>query len=132
MGEEEDPAKAALQLAAETVWCIEFLDKLLEGGKLNEKKSKEVRKARKLLKAEGTPLPQRRQLMRTQCGDYRAKMKAEEEAVKLDVSKVTFNEVDVKGSSSNFIKKKTAAESNCDMAVKTEFKFNFSPPDDSS
>ena len=128
MGEEEDPAKAALQLAAETVWCVEFLDKLLEGGKLSEKKSKEVRKARKLLKAEGTPLPQRRQLMRTQCGDYRAKMKAEEEAVKLDVSKVTFNEVDVAGSSSNFIKKKTT-ESNCDTTVKTEFKFNFSPPD---
>ena len=69
--------------------------------------------------------------MRTQCGDYRAKMKAEEEAVKLDVSKVTFNDVDVKGSSSNFIKKKIT-ERNCDMTSKTEFKFNFNPPDDQS
>ena len=95
MGEEEDPAKAALQLASETTWCIEFLDKQLEGGKLSEKRMKELRKAKKLLKAENTPLPQRRQVMRTQCGDYRAKMKAEEEAVKLDASKVTFNDVNV-------------------------------------
>lgn len=131
MREEEDPDRAALQLASETAWCVEFLDKLLDGGKLSEKRSKEVRKARKLLKAEGTPLPQRRQIMRTQCGDYRAKMKAEEEAVKLDVSKVTFNDVDVKGSSSNFIKKKIT-ERNCDMTSKTEFKFNFNPPDDQS
>ena len=57
MGEEEDPAKAALQLASETTWCIEFLDKQLEGGKLSEKKIKELRKAKKLLKAENTPLP---------------------------------------------------------------------------
>ena len=59
MREEEDPDRAALQLASETAWCVEFLDKLLDGGKLSEKRSKEVRKARKLLKAEGTPLPQR-------------------------------------------------------------------------
>ena len=131
MGEEEDPAKAALQLASETTWCIEFLDKQLEGGKLSEKKIKELRKAKKLLKAENTPLPQRRQVMRTQCGDYRAKMKAEEEAVKLDASKVTFNDVNVKGSSSNFIKKKTI-ERNCDAVSKTEFKFNFSPPENKS
>ena len=55
----------------------------------------------------------------------------EEEAVKLDASKVTFNDVNVKGSSSNFIKKKTI-ERNCDAASKTEFKFNFSPPENQS
>ena len=60
-----------------------------------------------------------------------AKMKAEEEAVKLDASKVTFNDVNVKGSSSNFIKKKTI-ERNCDAVSKTEFKFNFSPPENQS
>lgn len=120
-GSEEDAALLKIEIA----WCLQHLEKLLENDKLPEKKGKEMRKARKLLKTEGTPLPQLRQVMRTQCGDYRARMKAEEEDVKLDADKIKFAELDLKKSKSSFLKK--SVDKKCDEP-KAEFKFNFSLP----
>ena len=127
---EEEGATAAANLAAEVAWCLESLARQLEGGKLGDRKAKEVRKVVRLIKDEGTKLPQRRQLMRTHCGDYRAKMKGEEEALKIEASKAKFIQSNPKTSNSNFIKKK-AFESNCDKE-KTEFKFNFTLAESSS
>lgn len=128
--EAEEAGRAAQQLAAEAAWCLADLERQLAAGKLGERKAKEVRKARRLLKAEETQLVQRRQLMRTHCGDYRAKMRAEEEAVKLDAGKVKFNKVDLKASS-NFMKK--ASEKKCENAEgRTEFRFDFKLPDETA
>jgi len=126
-----DEARAAAQLAMEIAWCVDMLEKQLEGGKLGEKKAKDFRKAKKLLKNKDTPLIQQRQLMRTHCGDYRAKMKAEEESVRLDSSKVKFNEVQIKTTKNNFIKKAVSSKKKCDNEDKTEFKFNFKDPSNS-
>ena len=125
-GEVEEPGQAAAQLAAEVAWCLEVIEDRLEKEKGGEKKVKELRKARRLLRAEETPLIQKRQLMRTSCGDYRAKMKAEEELVKLDAAKVKFNVVDQKTSKSNFFKK--AADKSSEGPEKPVFRFNFSLP----
>ena len=130
MSEAEEGARAAASLAAEVAWCLEALARQLESGKLGDRKAKEARKAMRLIKDEGTKLPQRRQLMKTHCGDYRAKMKAEEEALKVEASKAKFLQSNPKTSNCNFIKKK-AFESNCDKE-KTEFKFNFTLPEGSS
>ena len=91
------------QLNAEVIWCIQHLESSLASGKLSEKKSKEFRTCYKLIKNPETPLPRLRQAMRNACGDYKAKMKAEESVVRLDSIKIL--PATVEKSQCNFIKK---------------------------
>ena len=60
-------------LAAEVLWCVQHIEMILNQGKLGEKKTKEARISRKLLKNPDTLLLKKRQAMRNSCGDYRAK-----------------------------------------------------------
>ena len=109
------------ELATEVLWCIQHLEGLLDKGKLSEKKKKEARTCYKLLKNPDTPLPKLRQAMRTSCGDYKAKMLAEEKEVKLDSDQISRCDANKSQQQSNFIKK-SVSKSNSD---KVEFKFNF-------
>ena len=78
-----------LELATEVLWCLQHIEGLLDKGKLSEKKTKEARSCYKLLKNSKTPLPKLRQAMRNSCGDYKAKMLAEEKEVKLVGDKIS-------------------------------------------
>ena len=123
MADKPDIDDSQAELAAEIVWCVQYIDMALGKGKLGEKKSKEARISRKLLKNPDTPLVKLRQAMRNSCGDYRAKMKAEEKEIKLENEKIFAGEV--KGTKSNFIKKSVAKSSDTTSSEKVEFKFNF-------
>jgi len=113
------------ELRAEVLWCIDYIESLVSKGKLSEKKLKELRISRKLLKNPDTPLVKLRQAMRNSCGDYRTKMKAEENEVRLDKSTVTDVRLNMK--EGNFLKK-SSVKSN-DLNDKREFKFNFNIED---
>lgn len=108
-------------LAAEVLWCVQHIEMILTQGKLGEKKAKEARISRKLLKNPDTPLVKLRQVMRNSCGDYRAKMKAEERETKLENEKIKAGQVKVK--KHTFIKKSVVKAS--EQSEKVEFKFNF-------
>ena len=116
---ETDESKA--ELAAEVLWCLQHIEMTLAQGKMGEKKAKEARISRKLLKNPDTPLVKLRQAMRNSCGDYREKMKAEAKEIKLQNEKINVGQV--KGRESNFIKKSAVKQS--DTKDKVEFKFNF-------
>ena len=123
---EADTDKEKTELATEVLWCIQHIEGLLDKGKLSEKKMKEARTCYKLLKNPDTPLPKLRQAMRNSCGDYKAKMLAEDkEHVKLDSNKISkCDNVSSKSLASSFIKKSvTKADDKPDNKV--EFKFNF-------
>jgi len=113
------------EMRAEVLWCIDYIESLVSKGKLSEKKLKELRISRKLLKNPDTPLVKLRQAMRNSCGDYRTKMKAEENEVRLDKSTVTDVRLNMK--EGNFLKK-SSVKSN-DLNDKREFKFNFNIED---
>ena len=108
-------------LAAEVLWCVQHIEMILNQGKLGEKKTKEARISRKLLKNPDTPLVKKRQAMRNSCGDYRAKMRAEERETKLENERIKVGKVKVK--KHTFIKKSVVKAS--DQSEKAEFKFNF-------
>ena len=103
------------------VCSISRIEMILTQGKLGKKKAKEARISRKLLKNPDTPLVKKRQAMRSSCGDYRAKMKAEERETKLENEKIKVGKVMVK--KHTFFKKSVAKAS--DQSGKAEFKFNF-------
>ena len=114
-----------LELATEVLWCIQHIEGLLDKGKLSEKKMKEARSCYKLLKNSKTPLPKLRQAMRNSCGDYKAKMLAEDKEVKLDGDKITSCDTS-QNQKSNFIKKSASKDDNDSIKNdKVEFKFNF-------
>jgi len=120
---EEKSSAAKIQLAAEIAWCVEQIDNSLTSGKLNEKQVKDFRRIKKLLQNPDTQLIKLRQVMRTKFGDYRAKMRVEEDKNKsLDSSKIKFTPKPSEGTSSSFFKKKS--ENKCDQPV-AKFKFNF-------
>ena len=108
------------ELNAEVLWCLQHLETSMASGKLSEKKSKELRTCYKLIKNHETPLPRLRQAMRKSCGDYKAKMKAEESSVKLETNKILSSTVEK--SQCNFIKKASQASSS---SSSEQFKFNF-------
>merc|ERR1719270_57743 len=110
-----------LELATEVLWCLQHIEGLLDKGKLSEKKMKEARSCYKLLKNSKTPLPKLRQAMRNSCGDYKAKMLAEEKEVKLDSDQISKCDANKSQQQSNFIKKSVSKPS----SDKVEFKFNF-------
>ena len=114
-----------LELATEVLWCLQHIEGLLDKGKLSEKKTKEARSCYKLLKNSKTPLPKLRQAMRNSCGDYKAKMLAEEKEVKLDGDKISSCDISQE-QQSNFIKKSSSKDVNISSkSDKVEFKFNF-------
>ncbi len=127
------------------VWCVKQLEQSLESGKLNERRTAEVKRSLKTLRNPDSPLIKLRQVMRTSFGDYRAKMAAEEKSAKLDAGRVKIVSVSgdsgikENGSSNNkvtFIKKaasKVAApsDSSSESAATTSgFKFSFKIPGD--
>ena len=114
-----------LELATEVLWCIQHIEGLLDKGKLSEKKMKEARSCYKLLTNSKTPLPKLRQAMRNSCGDYKAKMLAEDKEVKLDGDKITSCDTS-QNQKNNFIKKSASKDDNdSNKNDKVEFKFNF-------
>ena len=113
------------RLQLERLWCLQQVETQLESGKLSEKKVKEARQARKLLRQANTPLVRLRQAMRVACPDYREKMRAEEKEVKLGGERIVAAEV--KSVKSNFIKRAKSSDSTNTSITneKVEFKFNF-------
>ncbi|XP_055461687.1 LOW QUALITY PROTEIN: UPF0488 protein C8orf33 homolog [Psammomys obesus] len=67
----------AEQLARELAWCVEQLELGLKRQKPTPKQEEQALGAIRTLRSEKTPLPQKRQLMRSLFGDYRAQMDAE-------------------------------------------------------
>uniref|UniRef100_A0A7N5KDP9 Uncharacterized protein n=1 Tax=Ailuropoda melanoleuca TaxID=9646 RepID=A0A7N5KDP9_AILME len=77
---EEAPLSAeaqAEQLARELVWCVEQLELGLKTQRPSPKQREQAVGAIRTLRSERTPLPRKRQLMRSLFGDYRAQMEAE-------------------------------------------------------
>ncbi|KAM8784757.1 UPF0488 protein C8orf33 homolog [Rhynchonycteris naso] len=79
------PAEAALSseaqastLARELAWCVEQLERGLKMQKPSPKQKDQAIGAIRILRSDRTPLPRKRQLMRSLFGDYRAQMEAEE------------------------------------------------------
>ncbi|XP_039110073.1 UPF0488 protein C8orf33 homolog isoform X2 [Hyaena hyaena] len=79
-GSEEAPLSAeaqAEQLARELAWCVEKLELGLKMQRPSPKQKEQALGAIRILRSERTPLPRKRQLMRSLFGDYRAQMEAE-------------------------------------------------------
>ncbi|KAM5211147.1 UPF0488 protein C8orf33 homolog isoform 1-T1 [Hipposideros larvatus] len=77
---EEAPRSAetqAEQLARELAWCVEQLELGLKMQRPSPKQREQALGAIRTLRSERTPLPRKRQLMRSMFGDYRAQMEAE-------------------------------------------------------
>ncbi|XP_032982044.1 UPF0488 protein C8orf33 homolog isoform X2 [Rhinolophus ferrumequinum] len=77
---EEAPLSAeaqAEQLARELAWCVEQLELGLKTQRPSPKQREQAIGAIRALRSERTPLPRKRQLMRSLFGDYRTKMEAE-------------------------------------------------------
>ncbi|XP_012615712.1 UPF0488 protein C8orf33 homolog isoform X2 [Microcebus murinus] len=77
---EEAPLSAeaqAKQLAQELAWCVEQLELGLKTQKPTPKQKEQAIGAIRTLRSKRTPLPRKRQLMRSMFGDYRAQMEAE-------------------------------------------------------
>ncbi|EFB16992.1 hypothetical protein PANDA_011048, partial [Ailuropoda melanoleuca] len=68
---------SAEQLARELVWCVEQLELGLKTQRPSPKQREQAVGAIRTLRSERTPLPRKRQLMRSLFGDYRAQMEAE-------------------------------------------------------
>ncbi|XP_059757844.1 UPF0488 protein C8orf33 homolog isoform X1 [Balaenoptera ricei] len=77
---EEAPLSAeaqAEQLARELAWCVEKLELGLKMQRPTPKQKEQALGAIRTLRSQRTPLPRKRQLMRSLFGDYRAQMEAE-------------------------------------------------------
>ncbi|XP_062935901.1 UPF0488 protein C8orf33 homolog isoform X1 [Cynocephalus volans] len=70
-------AAQAEQLARELAWCVEQLELGLRRQKPTPKQKEQAVGAVRALRSDRTPLPRKRQLMRSLFGDYRARMEAE-------------------------------------------------------
>ncbi|XP_012580551.1 PREDICTED: UPF0488 protein C8orf33 homolog [Condylura cristata] len=67
----------AEQLARELTWCVEQLELGLKMQRPSPKQKEQALGAIRTLCSGKTPLPRKRQLMRSLFGDYRARMEAE-------------------------------------------------------
>ncbi|XP_022357926.1 UPF0488 protein C8orf33 homolog isoform X1 [Enhydra lutris kenyoni] len=77
---EEAPVSAeaqAEQLARELAWCVDQLELGLKMQRPSPRQKEQAIGAIRTLRSERTPLPRKRQLMRSLFGDYRAQMEAE-------------------------------------------------------
>ncbi|ELK11774.1 hypothetical protein PAL_GLEAN10010523 [Pteropus alecto] len=68
---------SAEKLARELAWCVEQLELGLKTQTPSPKQKEQAIGAIRILRSERTPLPRKRQLMRSLFGDYRAQMEAE-------------------------------------------------------
>ncbi|EPY77914.1 hypothetical protein CB1_001161003 [Camelus ferus] len=75
--EESEFLGEAEQLARELAWCVEQLELGLKTQRPNPKQKEQALGAIRILSSQRTPLPRKRQLMRSLFGDYRAQMEAE-------------------------------------------------------
>uniref|UniRef100_A0AAA9TLF7 Chromosome 14 C8orf33 homolog n=1 Tax=Bos taurus TaxID=9913 RepID=A0AAA9TLF7_BOVIN len=82
--EKQDPKEAPLsaeaqaeQLARELAWCVEKLELGLKMQRPTPKQKEQALGAIRTLRSQRTPLPRKRQLMRSLFGDYRAQIEAE-------------------------------------------------------
>uniref|UniRef100_A0A0K8TR65 Uncharacterized protein n=1 Tax=Tabanus bromius TaxID=304241 RepID=A0A0K8TR65_TABBR len=107
------------QFELELYWCIQQLENSLNSGKLNQRQSQDAEKSIKILKSANQPLIKKRQTMRANFGDYRAKMVAEEKKLLSDNKRIKF--VEAKPSKKSHFVKKCAVQSLGDK----DFKFNF-------
>ena len=112
------------------MWCIEQAETSLKSGKLSDKRAADFKKCLKYLKNPQTPLVKMRQLMRTNFGDYRAKMAAEEKTTKGELDKGKIGEGIVNRDKVTFIKKSATLSGSKEptaraAAEKTGFKFSF-------
>ena len=118
-------------MQSEIIWCVQQLEEKIDSGKLSEKKIAETKKYIKTLKNPQSQLVKIRQIMRTNFGDYRAKMAEEEKASKLDLNKVKIGEVKALTTKSaenkfSFVKKSASkAGAKDEDAPIREFKFSF-------
>nr|KAF6276848.1 hypothetical protein mPipKuh1_001891 [Pipistrellus kuhlii] len=71
------PEAQAEQLARELAWCVEQLELGLRMQSPSPKQKEQAVVAIRTLRSGRTPLPRKRQLMRSLFGDYRAQMEAE-------------------------------------------------------
>lgn len=71
-----DPSQAE-RLAQELAWCVEQLERGLRMQRPSPRQKEQAVGAIRTLRSERTPLPRKRQLMRSLFGDYRAQMEAE-------------------------------------------------------
>lgn len=76
----EEDSESTRQFEIELCWCIQQFQISIDSGKLNPKQIQDTEKNIKKLKG-SAPLIQKRQLMRTNFGDYRTKMAAEEKTM---------------------------------------------------
>uniref|UniRef100_A0A8C7BYM8 Uncharacterized protein n=1 Tax=Neovison vison TaxID=452646 RepID=A0A8C7BYM8_NEOVI len=67
----------AEQLARELAWCVDQLELGLKMQRPSPRQKEQATGALRTLRSERTPLPRKRQLMRSLFGDYRAQMEAE-------------------------------------------------------
>ncbi|XP_055288309.1 UPF0488 protein C8orf33 homolog [Moschus berezovskii] len=77
---EEAPLSAeaqAEQLSRELAWCVEKLELGLKMQRPTPKQKEQALRAIRTLRSQRTPLPRKRQLMRSLFGDYRAQIEAE-------------------------------------------------------
>lgn len=70
----EDQAE---RLSRELAWCVEQLELGLKMQRPSPKQKEQAAAAIRTLRSEKTPLPRKRQLMRSMFGDYRALMEAQ-------------------------------------------------------
>ncbi|KAF2357782.1 Protein of unknown function DUF4615 [Trinorchestia longiramus] len=77
-GDAADDTATDYQFTYEVMWCLQLLDALRTAPKTTERQAADIRKAMKSLLNDTTPLIKKRQLMRSYCGDYRAKMADDE------------------------------------------------------
>ncbi|KAF4022111.1 hypothetical protein G4228_014233 [Cervus hanglu yarkandensis] len=71
-----NPSQAE-QLARELAWCVEKLELGLKMQRPTPKQKEQALGAIRTLRSQRTPLPRKRQLMRSLFGDYRAQIEAE-------------------------------------------------------
>ncbi|XP_015120028.1 UPF0488 protein CG14286 [Diachasma alloeum] len=89
----------------ELCWCIQQLELSMNSNKLGDKQIRDAQKSLKLLKSNNVPLVQKRQIMRTTFGDYRAKMLQEEKKHSKSASTVRIVTPKPKENKSVFLKK---------------------------
>ncbi|KAM3968542.1 UPF0488 protein CG14286-like [Aphomia sociella] len=90
--ETTNPDDSMRQFQLELCWCIQQLERSLAEKKGNDKQMQEAWKVLTVLKNNNQPVIRKRQLMRTQFGDYRAKMAAEEKKLAKMASKIKISE----------------------------------------
>ncbi|XP_058462283.1 UPF0488 protein CG14286 [Malaya genurostris] len=115
------PTEPDRQFELELYWCIQQLENSLNTPHIreNNKKLEDITKLINILKSPSQPLIKKRQIMRTNLGDYRTKMAEEEKTLALNPESVGFD-APKKKAKYHFVKKAAILNGSND------FRFNFS------